>query len=73
MKVTDISRINIFYITTDEGKLYKRIPDGQRMDNDLWFLLYNGIEVEIIDKNKKQELKEAFLKYTDELFDAGYI
>lgn len=71
MNIAKVERVSMFYITTDEGVVYKRIPDGKSMDDDLWFLVNNDFETRIYNHETRRQLKKALVNYVEEMIDAS--
>lgn len=68
MIVTDITKTEVFYITTETGGKYKRVAHPITMDRDTWYVITQDGDFIVKDEKLKNVLKEACLDYVERSF-----
>ena len=67
MKIVSVEKTEVFYVTTEEGVEYRRVP-GLKMDDDTWYITIGEGEFIVKNREVRNTLKEAYLDYAERAF-----
>lgn len=72
MKIKSIEKYSHFIIEMEDGKIYKYVPDQSKQTHwGEWFLDFDGHYVKVLNEEKINQLKDAYIEHVDYIVSFG--